>query len=120
MSEHALHLGVAQLSRLILPQDSVFHHSPNESVATKKWRQKLIAYGMQPGWPDLEFVHDGRLYCVELKWGGNRPTKNQAALHVRLREAGVPVRVCRSQEEVVGFLDDCQIPLRQRPMFAVP
>jgi hypothetical protein len=98
----------------------VFHHSPNESFTTPGFRRKLIAYGMKPGWPDLEIAHQGKLYCIELKWGRNQPTKTQRERHDDLRNAGVPVRVCRSQEEVLTFLDDCSIPLRLHPQLVAP
>jgi len=45
------------------------------------------------GVPDRVLIYRGAVAFVELKAPGNKPTKLQAAIHRRLREAGANVHV---------------------------
>ncbi|MBR8303729.1 VRR-NUC domain-containing protein [Burkholderia dolosa] len=52
----------------------------------------------------------GRLYFVELKRPGNKPTKPQLREHERLRALGCDVRVINSREAVDAFVREASAP----------
>ncbi|WP_196481973.1 VRR-NUC domain-containing protein [Burkholderia vietnamiensis] len=52
----------------------------------------------------------GRLYFVELKRPGNKPTKPQLREHERLRALGCDVRVIDSREAVDAFVREASVP----------
>lgn len=111
MTEDQLHGVVAQYLKLALPDDAVFHHSPN-GMGRLGWRSKvkLSKFGMKTGWPDIQIVHRGRLFLIELKAPGRREgnrmtgrgycTKEQRECHADLKRAGAEVITAWSLEEV--------------------
>ena len=54
MLEDDLQKYVIQWLEIALPDNSVYHHSPNEGVRHVAFRRKLKAMGMASGWPDIE------------------------------------------------------------------
>ena len=111
MSERQLQEQFAQYLPLALPRDAVLHHSPGEGVRTKAAQAALIRSGHCAGWPDLEIVHQGRIYFIELKAARGALSRVQRATHRRLLEAGAPVMVCRSLADVEAGLRGL-LPLR--------
>ena len=73
---------------------------------------KLKAQGYHKGWPDLEILYGGRSHYIELKTAGKYPDPAQRQCHMKLREAGARVAICRSVPEVEGVLVGWGIPLR--------
>lgn len=73
------------------------------------------ARGVVAGTPDMTFYWPhAAVALVELKVKGSYPDEDQRALHKRLRDAGVPVGVCRSLDELVQFLREQGCPMRVR------
>lgn len=68
---------------------------PNKSGGGRMFR------GSKSGVPDRYFLKNGRIYYVEVKMLGKKPTETQLARHAELREAGAVVLVCDSFD---GFL----------------
>ncbi len=112
--EEALHLATAQYLRLALPRDAVWHHSPNEAKAKVQWHAKRKALGMRAGWPDLEFVWQGRAMFIELKAPKGRLNDNQEKARDDLVAAGALVALCRSVEAVEITLRTWGVPLKAR------
>ena len=54
MKEDDLQKHVIQWLEIALPDNSVYHHSPNEGVRHVAFRRRLKAMGMAAGWPDIE------------------------------------------------------------------
>lgn len=115
MNEEQLHGTVAQYLKLSLPADALFHHSPN-GMGRLGWRSKvkLSKFGMKTGWPDIEIVHRGRVYFIELKAPGHLVgnamkgrgycTPQQRDCHADLRRAGAEVVTCWDLEGVQAAL----------------
>jgi len=112
--EEALHRAVADYLRLALPEDAVWHHSPNESKGSVAWNVKRKALGMRAGWPDIEIMWQGRAYFIELKDFGKYLSPVQKKTHGALLKAGAPIATCRRIEEVEGTLRGWGIPLKAR------
>ena len=104
MTEAALHATVVRFLRMALPDGAMFHHSSNESDGSARYTRRQMGMGMVPGWPDIEVIHKGRAYFIELKSAKGRLTANQSLCLGRLEDAGAPWAVCRSLEEVEAFL----------------
>lgn len=111
-SEEALQAVWADFLRVALPPDAVHHHSPNEGRRGWRAQRALKSSGCAAGWPDSEIVWEGRIYFLELKMPGNKPTKLQAERHEELRRAGAKVAVATSLSELVGTIIKWGIPLR--------
>ena len=77
--ESDLQVQVCNLLDLILPDNSIYHHSANEGAGNKvQFYRKLKRMGFKSGWPDLEIVTPQKpAIFLELKRPGNYATKNQ-------------------------------------------
>ena len=101
LSERDLHAGVVEYLKLVLVSDAVMHHSPNEGRRGWKAQRDIKTHGTKAGWPDLEILHRGNTYFVELKSAKGRLTTRQKQCHEQLRQAGFCVETCRSLNEVI-------------------
>lgn len=108
-SEEALQ---AQWADFLTTNGLVHHHSPNEGRRGWRAQRALKSSGCAAGWPDSEIVHDGRVFFLELKMPGNKPTTIQAERHEQLRRAGAKVGVGTSLAELAAFLVEWGVPLR--------
>ena len=75
---------------------------------------QLKGMGLTAGWPDIQIVHGGRFYGIELKAKGKYPEPHQRAIHDAIRTAGGRVAVCRSLAEVEDALTTWRVPIRAR------
>lgn len=107
MTERALQSAVFEFLRLALPADAVAFAIPNGDG------KMTTMPGVLPGFPDVGILYRSRLFVIELKYKKGAVRLNQTHVHHRLTLAGALVAVCRSVEEVEGFLSQV-IPLRAR------
>lgn len=70
------------------------------------------ARGAVAGIPDFLFIHNGRALFIELKAPDTKVSPVQVETHVRIREAGSDVAICRSVDDVIAALKQWEIPLR--------
>lgn len=112
-SEYDFHRTViAFLNRAVSAHDVMYFHPANGGYrfATEAARLKLM--GVIAGMPDLGLIHQGRCSWLELKARKGRITAAQAYCHQRLQEAGSPVSVCRTLEDVEAALVRAGIPIK--------
>jgi hypothetical protein len=101
-NEGPIHVAILEYLQLVLPVRAVIHHSPNEMNIKADAKTKAIAQarakrmGMRPGWPDLEFVLDGRIYFLEVKAPGGSQSFEQEAVEVAILNAGSSYEIVRS------------------------
>tara|TARA_B100000315_G_scaffold246118_1_gene273036 strand:+ start:1139 stop:1498 length:360 start_codon:yes stop_codon:yes gene_type:complete len=100
-TERDLHAGVVEYLKLVLLPGAVLHHSPNEGKRGWKAQRDIKSHGTKAGWPDLEILHHGKTYFVELKSSKGRLTPRQKLCHEQLQQAGFHVETCRSLDEVL-------------------
>ena len=113
--EDELHQSVADALRYLLPQDAVWTtwEARNAASAIEGARRKKL--GLLPGWPDLGIAWRSRWVLLELKRERHGAlSKAQRELHPRLEEAGFPVTVCTSVDDVLETVARAGIPLRGR------
>jgi hypothetical protein len=101
ISERQIHAATVDYLRLALRPGVVFHHSPNEGHRGWKAQRDIKSHGVHAGWPDLEILHDGKTYFVELKSTKGRLTTRQRQCHEQLKQAGFYVETCRSLDDVI-------------------
>jgi len=94
-----------------LPPDAVHHHSPGEGRRGWRAQRALKSSGFTTGWPDSEIVWRGRVYFLELKAPGRRPTESQRACHTKLLGAGAEVAIGTTLDELYGHVVRWGIPL---------
>lgn len=104
MTEHALHMAVAQYLRVQCPR--LLWWTVDQTALHGRHGRTLKEKGVLPGVPDLSFVlpPNGRAAYIELKWDKGRQTPTQEAFETQARAAGALYAVCRSVDEVEGVL----------------
>jgi len=61
--------------------------------------------GARPGLPDVMILHQGRLFCLELKADTGRLTDIQRNTIESMQAAGVPVAVCHGLDSALRWLE---------------
>jgi hypothetical protein len=109
--EQALHIAVADFLRVALPAHVIWNHVPNGGARSKAEAGIFKEMGVRAGWPDIQIIHKGRLYGIELKADRRKPSDAQEKCHADLMLAGADVDTCRSLDEVERRLKLWGIPL---------
>jgi hypothetical protein len=111
--EDQLHLSVAQLLDWILLPPAFYTTFPaGWGVLSPMMAQRLKRSGLKAGMPDMLLFYEQRCYGIELKTGKNAVSPDQKETIHRLGNAGVPVWVCRSAEDVIDVLQVIGLPTR--------
>jgi len=113
-SEYDFHRSVVGYLSKALDRNAMFFHSPNGGYRYATEAARLKSMGVIAGLPDVGVVYDGRIAWLELKAKRGRISAAQAYCHARLTEAGTPVSVCRSLDDVEAALKAAGIPTRGR------
>lgn len=116
VAEYDLHATIVTFLRYAFeppdrPPDVIFHHSPNEGRRGRYAQAALYDHGTQAGWPDLEFIHGGRIYLMEIKKPKGTLSKEQENLLPALQRAGAAIAVARSLSEAYNALMGWELPL---------
>ncbi len=113
---------VTNMRRLLLPE-VVWWSVPNGGDMTDKQRITAFNLGEHPGASDLMLFWNRTLLCPEIKvrkselYGIPRTTyqsKDQIAFQALIETAGGYYEVCRSVDEVMGFLALLGVPTREK------
>lgn len=98
MTENQLQYAcIAFMHQFALP-DVIYLHISNGGKQTAGQRIHKWKMGELPGYPDLQFIKDGKLYLVELKVGYRKLSDDQEAVKERLEAQGIPYAVIRTPE----------------------
>lgn len=113
--EAAFQIQVAGFLSVALMPGSFFFHVPNGGRRSFTEGARFKAMGVKAGVPDLEIIHQGRAYWIELKREkGGRTSDAQVAIHAELVAAGCEApAICKTLEEVKITLEIWKIPLRR-------
>ena len=111
--EDRLQIAVARFLDVSLPEGAVWFAVPNGGSRNPIEAAKLKRMGTRPGIPDICIIWRGRSIFIELKTPKGRTSPAQEAVMSALTMAGAVVNVCRSLEDVQGFLATI-IPLKGR------
>lgn len=83
----------------------VFWHTPNGGRRNKREAGRLKAMGVRPGVSDLILFHEGRLYALELKAPGGRPSDAQIQFMNDIEDAGAIVEMCTGLDAALRTLE---------------
>lgn len=111
--EDRLQIAVARFLDVSLPVGAVWFAVPNGGSRNSIEAAKMKRMGTRPGIPDLCIVWRARVIFIELKTPKGRTSPAQEAMLSALTMAGAVVNVCRSLEDVQGFLATI-LPLKGR------
>lgn len=111
--ERALQIRVATMLRWMLPPD-VFHSAVGHGGGGERRGQILKRMGVVAGVPDYMILWRGRVIFLEMKAGKGSLSLAQKAVHEAIVLAGGVVKTCRTEDEVVSFLETLQIPLQAK------
>ena len=113
MSEYATQCAVVGYLTLALPKGCGVVWTHFQAGGGGHVRGAMLKRaGLRAGMPDLVIFHDGLTFFIELKTDNGRLSKAQAECHADLWDAGCPVAVCRSVDEVERILASWKIPTR--------
>jgi hypothetical protein len=114
LREKALHKAVAAYLALAVdvPWTTIGHGGSKLPIGVARGLKEM---GLQPGWPDIQLLHQGRYHGIELKAPGEYPSPVQREVHEAIRAAGGLAAVCRSLEDVAEILHVWGVPLKARP-----
>jgi hypothetical protein len=128
--EQELHENVAALCRHLVAPPAAWAFYPAGGVQLAPFQAaKLARMGLQRGWPDFLFLHDARIFGMELKIKGGALSKTkivrtkrgsprfligQVERFAELEAAGMTIAVAHSLDEVLAQLEHWRIPLRGR------
>ncbi|GBR43318.1 VRR-NUC domain-containing protein [Gluconobacter roseus] len=113
--EDRLHTHIWRALQILLPDDVVAWSNENRRNGQREGARRK-ARGCIAGVPDMQFTHAGRTLYVEIKTPTGTVSKEQRALHKRLKVSGASVAVCRSLDDVISFLSREGISLRGEVM----
>jgi len=102
--ERETHQAFKQFLDWRLPQRCVFWHNPMGGRRDKVTASLMKSLGAKAGMPDVMILCDGRLYGVELKTPGRKPSEVQRQCHEALRRAGAVIGVADSFDAAVSLL----------------
>jgi hypothetical protein len=89
ISEELLQRAVIEHLRLRAPKDVVYFHVPNGGKRSKVEGARFKLMGVVAGVPDLVLGRSGRMYAMELKARGGKPSDEQYAVMEWFRAAGI-------------------------------
>jgi len=81
-------------------------HPANGGYRTAREGAILKGLGVKAGVPDLIAIHNGRVFCLEIKAPGGQISAPQLACMVELREAGAVVAVATGLDEALRKLEN--------------
>lgn len=111
--EAALHRAVMAYLAAVLTPDTFATTFP--AGGGGKVRGAILkASGLAAGVPDIILVNDGRALWIELKAPKGKLSEAQGETHARLWNAGSPVVIARSLDDVRSALRSWSIPTRER------
>jgi hypothetical protein len=87
----------------------IYFSVPNEGKRTAMMAGHLKAMGMLPGVSDLVMVHDGRIYFLELKAKGEKPTELQLMFGTSAMAAGAQFAWADNIDQAITVLRDWQL-----------
>jgi hypothetical protein len=105
--EGPIHKAILQFLDMFLPDDAIYHHSPNELDMAGPEAARQIAkarkLGTKSGWPDIEIVWQGRIFFLEVKAKTNQ-SEAQKGIQSDLVRCGGLYAVVRSVDEAKEIL----------------
>jgi len=112
-SESEIQIQIVELLKTVLKGDVLWTFFPaGEAGGGRGGRvrgARLKRMGLQPGWPDLQFLYKGRYYGMEVKTKTGRLSQSQRRMHSLMEDQGISVAVVRSINDVLERANEWKI-----------
>lgn len=113
MTERQLHRACAEYLAWALKPPAWFSTFP--AGGGGEMRGKILrGLGLKPGVPDLLVVFRGVAHWIELKTTRGKVSADQVVCRADLEDAGCPVAIVRSLDELQATLDRWLVPVKAR------
>ena len=112
--EEDLQVTVVAFFAAAFPADAAFWHVPNGGKRQDAWTRRQTRLGVRAGIADIHILHQGRLYCIELKSKTGQLSAVQMQMAGKFMRCGAPTVVCRTPEEARDAVLAWGIPLDPR------
>jgi hypothetical protein len=83
----------------------IYWHTPNGGKRNAREAGRFKAMGVRAGVSDLILVHCGKIYALELKAPGGRPSESQLAFIHEIEAAGAFTCVCEGLDRAIAVLE---------------
>ena len=103
--EHTLQVEIVEMLRKKLKKKVLFTAFPAGGGGRVRGA-KLKKAGLQAGWPDIQLIHRGLYFGLEVKTQTGRLSPAQTELHKRLIASGCSVAVVRSVSDALEKIID--------------
>jgi hypothetical protein len=114
ISEAALHRTVADfLSWMLLPPTVWTTFPAGWGKLGKATAGSLKGSGLKAGFPDILIFHMHGVLGIELKTEKGKASPKQLELFSKLEKVNIPVRICRSLDDLEDILNSHKIPIRK-------
>ena len=113
MTEDAIHRGILRYLRSVLPSGWIVMHVPNGGSRNPIEGAKMKALGVVAGWPDISIYGPLGCFFMEVKSAKGRLSNCQHMILDKLKDAGFPVAVVRSLDDVRDFIAEHGLPSRE-------
>jgi hypothetical protein len=113
MTEDAIHRSILKYLRSVLPSGWLVIHVPNGGSRHPIEAARMKGLGVVAGWPDLSIFGDTGSYFLEVKSAKGRLSNCQHMILDKLKDAGFPVAVVRSLDDVRDFISEHNLPSRE-------
>jgi hypothetical protein len=115
ITEAQIHRSIVDWLAVVLPHDSVVHHSPNEGRHKVQYRVLQKHFGVRAGWPDLELFINPEFWkepgawspiFLEIKKPKGRVSDNQRDVIAELKAVGCYAFIVHDIDEVREALSE--------------
>jgi len=108
-TEFKMHTALVELLLQATMPNWLWTHIGHGEKRDEVTAARLKRMGVQRGWPDFIFVGPGRVFFLELKRIGGKPTPEQREVAVHLMACGCGYLVTNDLDDAVGTLRDLGI-----------
>jgi hypothetical protein len=84
-------------------------HTPNGGARSPIEAKIFKGIGVRAGIPDVLALHQGRLFALELKADGNKPTSTQSETMAAMEQAGATVAVAVGLDDALRQLEEWRL-----------
>ena len=107
--EQAVVISWCEMQKSKYPELDMIFSIPNGGYRNKIEAHNLKLQGVKSGVPDIMLAYPSKPFAglfIEMKWGKNKPTKNQEDWIKRLSAVGYRCEVCYSAEEAIAVIKE--------------
>ena len=102
--EITMHVALERLLCLSLNPEWLYTHIPSGEYRDKVTAARLKAMGLKAGWPDFIFMGPGKVFFLELKRKGGKPSEAQREFEASLQTVPNRYRSLAGAARAAGLL----------------